>query len=389
MAFISSNANRWYCAREESYGQIGAVTGSHRIPAVKLTARHQREKSTRKDKTGSRTFAGLPPGMRMQTTFSLASYMRDWPDSNVLPAHGPLIEGAMGAPGELWGGGTAAVGCTTSQITFSTPHNLAPRQAISFGGEIRFVAGVASPVAVVVNAPFGSAPAAGDTINQTATYGLASELPSVTLYDYWDPSTAVQRVLSGAAIDRMTIQLNGDFHQFEFRGAAQDVIDNSSFTAGQGGAEIYPAEPAAEGFNYSPIPGNLGQVWLGTVPNRFFTVAGASVEVHNDIELRTREYGSFLPRGIVPGDRSVSLSLELMGQDDEATQALYQAARQQSPVSVMLQLGQVQGQLVGIWLQSLVPVVPEFDDSDRRLQWKFGETKAQGTSEDEIVVAFA
>ena len=389
MAFISSNANRWYCARENAYGQLAAITGSHRIPAVKMTAKQQREKSSRKDKTGSRTFAGLPQGMRLQTTFSLLSYMRDWPDPSVLPAHGPLIEAAMGSAGVLWGGGAAAAGCTDSAIVFAAPHQLHEGQAISWGGEIRFVSGVGSPVAVVVNAPFASAPPVGAAISQTATYTLAAELPSVSLFDYWDPSSAVQRVFSGAAVDKMTVQLNGDFHQFEFRGAAQDVIDTASFAAGNGGAASYPSEPALTGFNYSPIPGNLGQVWLGGVPNRFLTVADASVEIHNDLELRAKEFGSTLPRGIVPGNRAVSLSLELLGQDDEATTALYQAARQQSPVSVMLQLGQVQGQLVGIWLKSLVPSVPEFDDSDRRLQWKFADTKAQGTAEDEIVVAFA
>ncbi len=389
MAFISSNANRWYCAREAAYGQVAAITGSHRIPAVKMTARQQREKSTRKDKTGSRTFTGLPAGMRLQTSFSLTSYMRDWPEPTVLPAHGALIEGAMGAPGALWAGGAAAAGCTDSTLIFSAPHHLTPGQAVSFGGEIRFVAGVASPLTAVLNAPLSLAPVAGEAISPTANYALAAELPSVSLFDYWDPSTAVQRVFSGAAVDKMNIQLNGDFHQFEFRGAAQDVIDSSSFNTGQGGAEIYPAEPAATGFNYSPIAGNLGQVWLGVVPNKFLTVANASIEIHNDLELRTREFGATLPRGIVPGNRSVSLALELMGQDDEATTALYQAARQQSPVSVMLQLGQVQGQLVGVWLKSLVPTVPEFDDSDRRLQWKFGDTKAQGTVDDEIVVAFA
>ena len=75
-------------------------------------------------------------------------------------------------------------------------------------------------------------------------------------------------------------------------------------------------------------------------------------------------------------------------QDDAATAALYQAARQQSPVGMMFQLGQIPGQLLGIYLKSLVPSVPQFDDSCTRLQWKFSEMRAQGTSEDEIVVAF-
>jgi hypothetical protein len=78
----------------------------------------------------------------------------------------------------------------------------------------------------------------------------------------------------------------------------------------------------------------------------------------------------------------------LFEKDDAATTALYQAARQQSPIGMMFQLGQIPGQLLGIYLKSLVPSVPQFDDSDKRLQWKFTEMRAQGTSEDEIVVAF-
>ena len=48
--------------------------------------------------------------------------------------------------------------------------------------------------------------------------------------------------------------------------------------------------------------------------------------------------------------------------DDDATKALYQAARQQSPISVMFQLGDNDGQLMGVYLKSVVPEVPEFDD---------------------------
>jgi hypothetical protein len=213
-------------------------------------------------------------------------------------------------------------------------------------------------------------------------------LPSVTVFDYWDPSTAVQRVLTGAAVDQMSVSMNGDFHQLEFKGMAQDIVDSASFTAGQGGASAFPGEPPSNNFSYSLVPGNLGEVWLGVAPNQFFTVSSASVQIQNDLDMRSKEYGATLPLAIVPGMRSVMVTLELFGQDDEATTGLYQAARQQSPVSMMFQLGQVPGQLMGIYLQSLVPTVPAFDDSDKRLQWKFSDTQAQGTAENEVMVAF-
>ena len=98
MAYISSNANRWYCAKELSYGVAPTISAANRIPAVKLSAHQQVARSQRKDKTGSRTWAGNPTGMRRQTTFNLTSYMRDWPTGTGLPAYGPLFEAVWARP---------------------------------------------------------------------------------------------------------------------------------------------------------------------------------------------------------------------------------------------------------------------------------------------------
>ena len=95
-----------------------------------------------------------------------------------------------------------------------------------------------------------------------------------------------------------------------------------------------------------------------------------------------------MPRAISPGQRSVQASFDLYSMDDDATTALYQAARQESPISVMFQLGEVPGQLMGVYLKSVVPQVPEFNDSENRLQWTFRASRAQGTIDDEITVAF-
>jgi hypothetical protein len=326
--------------------------------------------------------------MRTQTTYGMKSYMRDWADMTSLPPHGPLFEAALGAPGVLWAGGTPNAGSEVSSVVFTAPHGLSPGQALTSGGEIRFVAAVAGPLMVVLNAPFSTAPIPGLPLGATATYSLADKLPSVSLFDYWDPATAVQRVLSGAAVDRMTLALNGDFHEFEFKGMAQDIVDSTSFAPGQGGASMFPAEPAVAGYSYSPVPGNLGQVWLGVIPNQFLTVSAASIEIKNNVSMRTKEFGWTLPQGIAPGIREVSMTLELFSMDNIATESLYQAARQQAPMGVMFQLGQVGSQLLGIYLPSVVPAVPEFNDSDTRLKWRFEDVRAQGTADDEIVVAF-
>jgi hypothetical protein len=388
MSYILSNANRWYCARETTYGTVGAITAANRIPAVTMKVQNQRDVSQRRDKTGTRTFAGLPAGMRRRTSFDAVSYMRDWRDKTALPPHGPLIEAALGAQGLLWPGGTTDVNCTQFTIYFVAPHNLVVGQAIGAAGEIRFVTAVVTPQVVTVNAPFSTAPVAGYPMTSTATYMLATSLPSVSLLDYWDPSDAVQRLMPGVGIDRFTVSMNGDFHQFGFQGMAQDVLDSASFQSGQGGLSAFPAEPTPTAADYALIPGNLGEVWMGASPNRMLTVTQASVQIRNNLAMRANEYGSALPLALAPGAREAAVSLEFFSQDDGPTAALYQAARQQTPVGVMFQLGQTSGQLMGVYMKSLVPDVPGFDDSQTRLQWEFRNTRAQGTQEDEVVVAF-
>jgi hypothetical protein len=54
----------------------------------------------------------------------------------------------------------------------------------------------------------------------------------------------------------------------------------------------------------------------------------------------------------------------------------------------MLQLGQLPNQLFGVYMKSILPEVPEYDDTGARLQWHFRSSRAQGTADDEVVVAF-
>jgi hypothetical protein len=195
-------------------------------------------------------------------------------------------------------------------------------------------------------------------------------------------------VLAGAAVDQAKITANGDYQELEFSGMAADLIDNCSFAPTQGGLSAFPEEPAVSAGQYSIVPGHMGQVWMGAAPTQFFTLTAAQITLDNDLDLRNREYGSDLARGISPGPRSVSSDFSVFQQDDQQTQELYQAARQRSPMSVMLQLGEQQGQLLGVYFKSVALEVPGFDDSQRRLQWRFQSCRAQGLVNDEVFVAF-
>ena len=259
--YISSNNNRFYVGAEGEYGAVAAIASVNRIPAVKLSLRQRSTHSDRKDKTGSRSYAGTPAGIRKRTQFDLTTYLTSWQTPTTEPSYGPLFRAALGGAAAIQSGGTVAAMPTANQLAFAAPHNLAVGQAVSFGGDIRFVDALVNATTVLLNAPFTNAVGQSSQMSPTVTYSLASELPSVSLFDYWSPATAVQRIASGAAVDVMKIKINGDYHEFTFSGEAREIVDNVSFSSGIAGLTQFPAEPAIGAFDYSVVPGNLGQAW--------------------------------------------------------------------------------------------------------------------------------
>ena len=385
--YIASNENRFYAALESEFGKVPSITPSNRIPAVRLSARQATEKVTRRDKTGGRSFLGLPAGVRRQTSFALRTNLTAWADPATPPAYGPLFEAAMGEAPLLFAGSTVqSVENGGTRVRLGSAHGLIAGQGIAIAGEMRFVAAVVDGQTVDLCAPV-SASGAADA-GPTVTYKLGRSLPSVSVFDYWSPAEAVQRIVHGAAVNEFRMSVNSDFHEFEFRGPARDVIDNMSFADGEGGLATWPEEPELDSFDYSIIPGHLGQVWLGSSPDRFFSLTEAQLKMDNGIETRRREFGMQGLCGVVSGQRAVSVDFEIYASDDDATRDLYLAARQRSPVGVTLQLGNQPGQLFGAYMKSVQLEAPDFDDAETRLRWKFSGSRAQGTTDDELTVAF-
>ncbi len=390
MAYISSNNNRFFVALEQGYGQAAAaLTAGNRIPAVKLTTKHAPNLPPRKDKTGTRTFIGEPLGLRSKTTYTLRSYMTAWQNQGQAPAHAALFQAALGGGSAVAQANAVASAADASTITFATPHGLVPGNAIAIGSDVRFVAAVVDAHTLHLNAPLSVVPLAGTATTQAWTCQLAQDLGSLSIFDFWSPGSALQRALSGAAVDQMQIHINADYHEFEFSGPAADVLDTTSFEQGQAALTQFPPEPDTSGFDYTIIPGHLGQCWAGPSPNEFLTLTAAKVVLKNNLSLRDDEFGSTYARGIAAGIRTATVDFTVYAQDDASTQALYQAARQRSPVPVMFQLGDTPGQMFAVYMKSVALQVPQVDDSDKLQQWNFQNCRAQGSGDDEIVIAFA
>jgi hypothetical protein len=87
--------------------------------------------------------------------------------------------------------------------------------------------------------------------------------------------------------------------------------------------------------------------------------------------------------------RQVATHFSVLAQDDSQSATLYAASRSRTPLPAMLQLGQSQGQLMGIYLPNVMPEFPHYNDNESRLQWEFRNCQAQGQSDDELFIAFA
>ena len=385
---VLSSQNRFYVGLESTYGTAPSVDASNRMSAVALRMAQRREVRNRRDKTGGRTFTGLAPGSRRRTEFSVETYLVENTSPSTPPAVGTLVEAGLGAAPAVFTGGTAGLGSSTTLINFGSPHGLVKGQAFVWNGELRFVATVNSSTQVTVNAPFSSAPSSGSSLSAAVTYFPAYELPSVSIFDHWDPAAAVQRILTGGTVDRLEVRVNADYHELQFSGEAQDVVDSVSFESGDGGLLAFPAEPSLAGEYPLPIPGNLGQAGLGDPVSKYFTVTSAVVRLQNDIDLRNREFGTSTPQCIAPGMRNATADVELFETDSAATRSLFASAQAETPIQVMFQLGETAGQLLGVHMPAVVPELPKFDDSDRILRWRFENSRAQGTVDDEIAVAF-
>lgn len=383
MSRVLTSLNRFYAELEASYGAVPGINPDCAFRALSVDLEPVQQYLERRDISGSRSFAGVAAGGRRQAQFQLDAYLMSGGTAGQPPGLAPLFQAACGGTPLVFAGGSAASGCTATQVRFTTAHGLSVGQAIANNGEMRFVVSLPDATTVMVDPPFSAAPAAGSTITGAVSYVLSATLPSVAIFDYCQPASAQQRILCGGAVDTLEVQVQGDFHTVKFSGQGQDLIDSFTFQPGDGGLAQFPAEPASRSDHGGPIAGHFGQVWLGAIPARFQTLVRATLRLQNGLQLRKNELGSALPLGIAPGERRVMFDFDLFETDDSNTQALYAAARNRTPLVAFLQLGVVPGHLFAAYMKSLVPQPPKNDARDLESKWSFSGGRAAGSTDDE------
>ena len=387
--FIASNQNRIYGALENTFGSAATVTGSDRLPFSKFRLTERRVVSARNDKTGSRTYPGAPSNGRESAVVHLACYLTEWNTETGFPALHDVLQSVTGGQVRVFGANSVQSVSGDRTVHTAQPHGLSAGQGVSCNGEIRFVDAILDSSTITLNVPFTKAVQAGQSLGRTVTYTLGDDLKPITLYDYWDPQEAIQRGVAGFVVDEMRVNINGDFHEMSFSGEGRTFFDSSSFAEGIVGLTEYPPEPVLGDYPASLIPGSLGQAWVGSTVSQSFNVLLSSIRVMNNIDYRRREFGPGIQGCIAGGARDVRVNLRLSANASSEMSSLFAASRSREPIPVMFQLGDVTGQLCGLYIKSLVPEVPGFEDAQTKLEWTVRDARAQGSHNDELSIAFA
>lgn len=385
---IASYANRSYAALESELGAVAAVTSSNRLPLSKLDIRSVRETSQRLDKSGGRTYVGAPQNGREHTAVQFSSYLTEWDSIGGLPELDAVVQAAMGGDVQVSAPMTIANVSGGMTLTMSSPHGLSIGQAISVGSEMRFVDSVVDELTVVVNCDVPPDVVNGAEVGRCVTYRLGSHLKSLTLLDYWDPSTAIQRCAAGVSLDQLVVSVNGDFHEMSFSGEGGGYYDSASELPLSSGLQEFPSEPIGEWSNGELIPGSIGRAWIGAGGQVCNSVLMGKLTLTNHIDYRRREFGGNRGGCVRAGIRDVRLDLRVRAENSDEMRTLFASSRLQQPVPVMFQLGEQSGRMCALYLPQVVMEVPVFDDSGPSLEWVIRQARAQGVFNDELIVAF-
>ncbi len=383
--YIGTHSNRIYLKSEIDHPGTNDMTASQVAPVTSLRVANKRKQLIRRDKTGFRSETPVLGPQRELVELSMLSYGTGWDGGAGKTAISPILESGMAAATNL-GGSHSVSTVNGAQLSFAADANLSVGNALSFGSEMRFVAAVSGPRDITLNAAFNAVPTAGSVVVGCANLAAGDSVRTMALLDTWTPAQSVQRFLTGVTADQLSININNDFLEVGMRGYAQNMLDSVSGNGGVG--FVFPSPPTGQGQTLAaPIAGHLGQAIVGSEGISICTLTEAKITVDNGIDPRTEEFGCYGTKAYTLGRRRVSLDMTVFERNDTLSQTLYSNAANNIPTPVMLQIGNQPGSMFAIYLPAVLFAIPEFEDTESRLLWRFRSGLAFGAENDEIYLA--
>lgn len=306
-----------------------------------------------------------------------------WPSGTLgtAPEHDIFLTNGLGSKAVGTASTTVAASPTptTSTFTVASATGLAVGKLIAvnvtgIGIEVRMISALAT-AAVTLSQALSAAPTTGDTVKTSVQYTPASNLPaSLCLAHYMTTNgTLLSRQINGCVVDKL--------------GFMFDANDEPKFTAGGPARDqTRPAQTQPGAFTTVGTAMPTGMTGDLRISDASYPFLKGNVNVTNGMKLRNAEYGSSKATGYYrAGRRVVEVSFDSYVEDPSVVYALGEST---ATAPILFQTGNVEGQIVVIYMPKVEFEIPSTPDGENELVWSFKGVALGVSGNDEIQVAY-
>lgn len=336
--YAISRQERIYLFSETTFGQIPTVTNSNCCRAINAGLVSVVNNYPRPDKTGTRSSVVGVLG-RKSATWSLSQSLAGNGAAGTPPDCSPILRALFGVAG---GSGTGETIVSSTSVTYA----------------------LQDPAII----------------------------PSFSLFSFRTPATETQRIVEGAVVAEATFNLGQNIATWSANGTGIWCLDtettsnqttfnvagNIPDTTQKGGLTTFPVEPSAPVTNGSPTVGFTGSAVFDG--DTITEIQSATLRVRTGNAVANDTFGSYYPVLAEGAEREVGLAFTVYDSDGAGIKDLKAKAQTQTPITVVLTMGTIAGNIWTWTLSNLQIAQPTYDDSRNRYMCVFPESMAHASS---------
>ncbi len=236
-------------------------------------------------------------------------------------------------------------------------------------------AGTAPDMDPFLEAWFGAAGVV--TASTKVQYDPADTTPSLSIWDFKKPSTAMQKVAFGSIVRTMRVTGGQDVATIDFEGQTYYILDSERYTtitngdAKKGGltAGAFPSEPGSPATSGTFVVGFTGAATLDG--NSYTDLRTFSINCDSGRELPNDVFNAYLPGTPAIDRRNITGEFSIYADDGANLKSLIAKAYNNTGVTLVFQFGLVAGNIWKFTLRNCLLAVPVEDDSQKRMALNF------------------
>lgn len=374
MAMTSPSIGRqgqMYVKEEATYGTVPSLTAAEACRHKELTFPNsdvKNKRSIEEKKQSPYAMTAQRTDTRTTAGFNLNAILRPSGTINTLPEVSPFLKAALGSVVNTALSTTVASAGAVGGATLTSGTGGAIGASIYItcpDGKIRArrVTAINTGTGVTTwspNLPTGQHPANGAVVKLGAMFRLtAGSLASLSIAHYLkniDGTAGLSRVLSGAVVDKMSINFDANDDPLITVSGPGKLLDATNAPSQPGAFTMVGSQPPS---------GITGEFLFGNTAAKIMKLG---IDITTGMKLRNESYGYSSAEEAYRANRAeIACSLDLRAE----SQALYDLAVAGTNTGLFLQTGFTEGNIIAVWMPAVELMVPDTDDPDDEVNFPF------------------